>query len=735
MDPLTALGLAANVFACVSFTSDLIKGAIEISTSPNGCSADVSKLDSVYNDLRRLCTGLEVSVKQRNLGKDDQDYVVQLAVAIEDLSEICKKDCNDLLQLLLKFKTKTGLNGKWSSFRVALRTVWGKKTIDELEQRLSKTQHTLTLHICILAHYSCRSQSNQLEDLQRQSIRLQSNQADTLKCISKKLDDVEAGIKSRKDEDIFTAQDVDCLKERLQSLSLSGHDVAREQSILQSLTFDSRPIRHEQIPKAHAETFKWALKKDPNHSGSMIGEWLAKGTGILWIAGKPGSGKSTLMKFIADSRTTSQLVSQWAQPSRAFIASHYFWIAGTPKQKSHQGLLQSLLYDIFRQCPYLIQETCSHRRVNEHLDDPWSLSELHETLKSVSCRDSIDPKFCFFVDGMDEFDGDHEAQTNLCRTLKELATLENVKLVLSSRPWNIFEEQFGSLFPKLYVQDLTHDDIQAYAQSSLQEHPRWPVISGIDSQRQFLISEITKRSEGVFLWVRLVMKLLKQGLTNRDRLSDLYRRLQSFPTELESFFKAILESVEPFYHSHMSTILQVALQAGNESLGFLGYHFHIQEYEDLNYALNLPIRLMDQENIQQIKSDMTWHLDSRTRGLLEVHSPSGTVNFLHRTVRDFLRTREMHDFLVAKVNDRLKFNPVLSLLKAYVALIKVSCIPSRIERVTFAKYTTSDSHDKESQQISLRHLWNAMSVVETLELDAIPDPGCRSLLDELDRSL
>jgi hypothetical protein len=46
-----------------------------------------------------------------------------------------------------------------------------------------------------------------------------------------------------------------------------------------------------------------------------------------------------------------------------------------------------------------------------------------------------------------------------------------------------------------------------------------------------------------------------------DSFSDMQRRLESIPTDLENFLKQILESVEPFYHEKMATTLQMALAA------------------------------------------------------------------------------------------------------------------------------------------------------------------------------
>lgn len=566
-----------------------------------------------------------------------------------------------------------------------------------------------------------------------QSVLLQANHAETLQEINRGLNDIKSGLQYRKA--VFTTNDVDCLQERLQALSISRNVVAKEQSVLQSLAFDSRPVRHAQIARAHEKTFEWALMTNTDGSnGSGLGKWLEQGDGIFWVSGKPGSGKSTLMKFLASSRVTSKLVARWAHPSNFTIASHYFWIAGTPMQKSYQGLLQTLLYDVFRQFPYLIQDTCPDRWASANPRDSWTLTELRVAFQTVS-KNTTGRKFCFFIDGLDEYNGGHEEQTQLCRILKDLIKCQNVKLCLSSRPWNVFEEAFGHGSSKLYVQDLTRDDIHRYVQDRLRGHPRWAAVSEKHSQGRWLVSEITAKSNGVFLWVYIVTKLLRQGLTNRDGWFDLQRRLKCFPSELEPFFKTILESVEPFYHSRMATALQIALASEENQLDFLAFYFHGQEYEDVDYAIKLPIRIMLDQDALDIRDSISWQLDSRTKGLLEVHPENGTVNFLHRTARDFLATQEMRDFLAAKVDERLnfspdlKFSPQLSLIKACLAIIKISRVPLRIERMGFGRYKPANP------STTVRLALDALEFAARLEEKTTQDARHHPLFDELDRTI
>lgn len=151
MDPLTALGLASNVFSFVSFASGLIKGTLEIRASTSGCNIDIARLDVICGDLQDLCDGLQSSSEHRILGARAEDHVTKVFVAVKSLCASCKADGDEILHITKTLRTKNGSKGKWDSFKAALKTAWEKSSIDELEERLSKTQITITLHICTLA--------------------------------------------------------------------------------------------------------------------------------------------------------------------------------------------------------------------------------------------------------------------------------------------------------------------------------------------------------------------------------------------------------------------------------------------------------------------------------------------------------------------------------------------------------------------------------------------------------
>jgi hypothetical protein len=130
-----------------------------------------------------------------------------------------------------------------------------------------------------------------------------------------------------------------------------------------------------------------------------------------------------------------------------------------------------------------------------------------------------DLRICLFIDGLDEYEGDRDGTfVDIAGLFAEIATSSNIKICLSSWPWLVFEDAFHHN-PSLRLQDLTTHDIQQYVEDKLNGHVRMAKLRRKNPQSaEELIYEIVSKATGVFLWVKLVVTSLLDGLTNRDRI-------------------------------------------------------------------------------------------------------------------------------------------------------------------------------------------------------------------------
>ena len=78
-------------------------------------------------------------------------------------------------------------------------------------------------------------------------------------------------------------------------------DVSQE--ILHGLKYEYMYERRSAVEHHHARTFEWIFETpeklmQAKNMTCEFSDWLKKSNGIFWLAGKAGSGKSTLMKFL-----------------------------------------------------------------------------------------------------------------------------------------------------------------------------------------------------------------------------------------------------------------------------------------------------------------------------------------------------------------------------------------------------------------------------------------------------
>lgn len=515
--------------------------------------------------------------------------------------------------------------------------------------------------------------------------------------------------------------------------------------ILDDLRFPTIAAREDQIEDAYDTTYQWAFIDEHDDKAppwSSLTEWLATGSGIYWIKGKAASGKSTLMRYISHHHQTRRLLSQWSGRRDLQIMRFYFWSSGTSEQRSQAGLIRSLLVEAFMQNPDLIkmvfplrwakyyseavsraypkdvaekEKTKIGRYRDENDDEAESGLEWDEyhwpdgpgierqaasrsasgdlTLKSLMGyfttlieQASIPTKMCFFIDGLDEYDGDHRA---IAQLFQRLAVSPHIKVCVSSRPLLPFEDAFKST-PSLRLQDLTARDITFYVTSNFEKNVYFQQFDSEEpDQAKALLMEIVSKADGVFLWVKLVVISLLEGLGNRDDILDLKRRIDLLPRDLETLFSSMLAKIPGFYRRSASELFQMMhcsqehrafVMNGTPHISLCLITLALSDEPNLEAAITSDFEEMEFQEITKRCKRMEDRLKVRTMGLLEVPSlgcleghigsaACGTVQYVHRTVRDYLDTAEAKSTLLLETSGS-DFNANTSLLSGYVQRLK-----------------------------------------------------------------
>ena len=522
---------------------------------------------------------------------------------------------------------------------------------------------------------------------------------------------------------------------------LSRHDIsgprisAKRQERLSTafilrLAYPGMEDRSERVASAYDETFEWIFKESlaeqQSTSWQSFKAWLESSKQLYWITGKAGSGKSTLMKFIMSTQKskTEHHLKAWSGDSDLITATFFFWDSGTALQKSQRGLFLTLLTQILRRRPNLIPIICPQHWEALCLfgDDPQSLSD-HELLQMLidSARALSDAKLCIFVDGLDEFNDDHKQLINLFR---DLTKNENVKLCVASRPWVVFEDAFAQ-GPNLMLHELTYGDIKHFVSDRFQNDTNFALLQRREADyASQLIESVVSKASGVFLWVNLVVSSLLAGMSYGDRVCDLQQRLDLLPPDLGRLYEKILDGLDPFYLSHAAQLFNLVL-ASPQPVSVFFLSFVDEEY---TFALKHPIKELTWDEIQLRSDTMRRRLNSRCKGLLEVgqldedSDPAwgGSVQFLHRTVKDYIQSEYARKKLGQITPD---FDPNLDLCAGSLALIKSLKIATELDSGRFSLLV-----DYCLSMASLTQAKHSTKIIELL--DELDRTGCE-LKDKL----
>ncbi|SMQ53089.1 unnamed protein product [Zymoseptoria tritici ST99CH_3D7] len=376
-------------------------------------------------------------------------------------------------------------------------------------------------------------------------------------------------------------------------------------------------------------------------------------------------------ELVAASVSTMSLSDLNTQQVRLTIVDIYFWYLGTDLQKSEEGLLKSMLYQILHDsreplpvaCPNRwvsvrkAIETADVRELDLHLDAasvPWTCFELRAALDRVA-ECTSDRRFAFFIDGLDEYDAD---QTALIKLIQKLARNPNFKFCVSSRPWNVFINAFTSHQDMFILEELTRNDIWKYVHAELAPN----VLNENQSELELLCAEVVDKAQGVFLWVFLAVRSLKEGLEENDDIRILRQRLQELPADLEEYFDVILSRVHKVYRNLTATALYIlhrAVQLQNQDTvwkltdghhrSFLNIWLLKQGMEAEDFALKQEIVDVDVPKCHDMVIQTSRFISACCKDLLCVPKPPPAgnsdeqtymtqykVEFLHRTVFEYL---------------------------------------------------------------------------------------------------
>lgn len=312
-----------------------------------------------------------------------------------------------------------------------------------------------------------------------------------------------------------------------------------------------------------------------------------------------------------------------------------------------EGLYRSLLFEAWIQsfqCPDLIPRVFPGlwERLSSGAAPPQQTPMRFEEVKAAFGRltkesQSFDGYICFWINGLDEFEGDEADHWRLARDLQRWTESNHIKLCVSSRPYIPFTQSFAKdLNHQISIHNLTREDMRQFSLAMFEKDPNFHRVK--DSYQR-LTSKVVEGANGVFLWARLVVRSLLKSIG-----------YQSMAKGLE-IFDRILGSVDPDDRPlsdklFLMRLLNNSIDRGVPNHNAMAYS-RIEDLDDPNFPENQPMCVSSKAEIKEQIPRASCILDRLSRGLLEM-TPTWRrevdgheyykydVGFLHRTVREYI---------------------------------------------------------------------------------------------------
>ncbi|KAI9730825.1 MAG: hypothetical protein M1834_005543 [Cirrosporium novae-zelandiae] len=505
--------------------------------------------------------------------------------------------------------------------------------------------------------------------------------------------------------------------EGLPSINLAN-EVAECLNSLRPMAYN---VRQESVVNAYDNTDNW-IQEDPDYAKWKNNNTSS----ILWISGKARSGKSTLLKKILKAFRDEYHVQGPAEmfdkerhifpPSIAdfefdrrdklssmkkfLVASFFYSLQGDKKEISHRNMLLSILFQLLRQEEALFfkfrdiflslqKEHDSHsRRQNDdsfrtHRRDAWHALTEHgngfqhgtifiwplEDLECIFRRllhfDGFPLTIYLFIDAVDESEDvtDCADRLSFLRTESIRSTSVTLKCLVTSRPEetlslpNLRDYEINlHMKNEQNIGSIINTEIKRVTRALQEADPGTPYP--IDKIKQ----NLSKRANGVILWVSLILKDIQYQILSGSVTHDsMMNTLENIPNKLENLYIRIINQLNsrkgnaqlPEGKAQSETKQWLQLTA------FSGRLFSIEEFRDVVIVTDIQDQFDGKgESLTNKRWPVTIsmvqrQLTQKTGGFIEMvelstvaqilRASSATldsstaIQFLHQSVKDFLQ--------------------------------------------------------------------------------------------------
>ncbi|KAH9035977.1 hypothetical protein EDB84DRAFT_1203547 [Lactarius hengduanensis] len=329
--------------------------------------------------------------------------------------------------------------------------------------------------------------------------------------VDEKVQEVGDGVNDVKEKVQGVDENVNAVDEKVQTIIDDGKKAATEAKlIMQTTAYKLDKVERRQL---HESLRKWQSPSDPstNHiiasdfqhegtavwfcKGNIFEKWKATGS-LLWIHGKPGSGKSVLCSAIINDIETMN------NAGLASMAYFYFDFRDVGKQ-TRRDLLRSLLIQLSDRsdhfCDILSQLYEAYGKGTRQPSDRDLMHCLREML-TLPDQGSV----YLIMDALDECpntSGIPSAREQVLNLVKELVGLRlpSLRICVSSRPEvDIQFEHLSLCSVSLHNEIGQEKDIVEYIKSVVHSPSNTIMKRWRDEEKDMVVQTLSERADGIW---------------------------------------------------------------------------------------------------------------------------------------------------------------------------------------------------------------------------------------------
>lgn len=330
----------------------------------------------------------------------------------------------------------------------------------------------------------------------------------------------------------------------------------------------------------------------------------------FWLIGDPGSGKSFIAAHVINDLRL-----------RGCDVSFYFLKHGDQSKQQISGLLKSMTLQTARRSAGLRRSLLALQKEDLRETFQADKSDLHGITKQLLKRTfaaNLDKHQYWIIDALDEANGGGDKLLTLLPKFPS-----NVSVFITCRPDPSLTKKQRSAAESIVVREITQDDTRQDIMLYLRHNAEnLPAANGDPAQMQSLIGNLTRRSQGSFLWTSLVVQELEEcfdDVTMQNVLSNV-------PTGMHDRYKRMLQNIEQYQKPHNVELARNILRwvvTSTRPLRLVELRGALQ-FEKKNTVFPL------QHAIETICSPL----------LKIVGSDNDRVEVIHDTARDYLFNRD-----------------------------------------------------------------------------------------------